>query len=107
MPKGNIPLMDALAALVVAIVLNALIINYTSNEGFKSLQEGIETEGIRSEFYTVLFSGEMPEALNSSQADIYVGALHMSLGMAPDKPSIRFFISTEGGIKQFRIMRRD
>ncbi len=68
MSRGSIPLIDATGALAVALIALAAVAG-CSCESAGVIQEGIEREWIRLEFYGVLLSGE----LSTKAAEVWQG----------------------------------
>ncbi|MBC7120070.1 MAG: hypothetical protein H5T33_00595 [Candidatus Methanosuratus sp.] len=107
MAKGEMPIIDALGALIVAVVLASIPSVYTGGWD-ESLRDLAEKEALRQEFYQVMCSGNATSLLDLclAQGEASVGNISLSLEEPDHVPYVQFLSSRDGGTTVFYIKRR-
>lgn len=107
MAEGQASLIDALEALLVAIlVLSAASLIKTDFEF--DLDEIEEKERLRQELYHLIASGEMTHLLDlcADQGNLDIGGIRLSLEEPEQNPYVTLFFSRDGGVIVFYTTRR-
>ncbi|MEN3035003.1 MAG: hypothetical protein ABC537_01750 [Candidatus Methanosuratincola sp.] len=107
MDKGQISLIDALGALLAAVlVLSAASL---AQAGFEAdLCEIAEKEMLRQEIYHLIASGNMTHLLDlcAKQGSLDLGDIKLSLDEPENGPYVPLFFSRDGGIILFYVTRK-
>jgi hypothetical protein len=105
--KGQVPLIDALGALLAAIlVLSAASL---AQAGFGAdLDEIAEKESLRQEIYHLIASGNMTHLLDlcAKQGSLDIGGIRLSLDEPENGPYVALLSSRDGGITLFYATRK-
>lgn len=102
--KGNIPLIDAIAALIIVLAIFGLIQQYEGD--YRKLMQGyIEREELRALWYEGLFSGKVRWSDFSGGA-MFPNGLKVT-ECPPDGIYLKFFLTDEGSTRLYFIWKEE
>jgi len=101
--RGNIAVIDGVAALIVVLVLYIAVGYYGSNSNQGTLQQGISKETMRLQFYNILFSGGILNLTEGKSSSVVTGGLVICTEPPSNGQFLNFFISINGGIREFYV----
>jgi hypothetical protein len=103
MPRGNVILIDALATLLIALVLEVIVISYSTGEAVAAITGGIEKERVRSEFYRVLLQNGSIGIKETEGENALTNVLVMSESPPANQAYVKFFFSDQRGVRQYYV----
>jgi hypothetical protein len=104
--KGNLALIDGVAALAIILLLSTIVAFYTINNSEKILEQDIEKETLRAQFYGILFSGGVQGLVNYTGAQRFeVGGLIFDRNM-PSGVFLQFFVSDSNGVRVYYVYEK-
>jgi hypothetical protein len=104
--KGNIAIIDGIAALLVVSLLCGIIAYYEPNEGLQQLRQGVEKENLRIQFYDVLFSGGILSLVQGETSHLEVNGIIIDSNPPSNGTFLKFFISNEWGVREFYVYEK-
>lgn len=107
MARGQVSIIDALGALLVAIAV--LSVAFLARADFESgLDEFAEKESLRQELYRLIASGNLTHLLDlcANQGTLDIGGVRLSLEKPDQGPYVPLLSSKDGGITLFYATRK-